>query len=58
MSKFRFTYICADSNAEVVVARLKVIVAESEGEAQEIFDEWANGLDDYIDVISVKEDEV
>lgn len=54
MSKFRFTYTYGDSE----VARLKVIVAESEGEAQEIFDEWASGFDDYVDVISVKEDKV
>ncbi len=51
MSKFKFTFVYGDSNR----ARMKVVTAESEGEAVELFDEWAYGLDDFVDVISVVE---
>ncbi len=51
MSKFKFTFVYGDSNR----ARMKVVTAESEGEAVELFDEWADGLDDFVDVISVVE---
>lgn len=49
MSTYNITY---DRNG---MARLFTCKAESEGEAQDIFENFADGCDDYLEILSIKE---
>lgn len=49
MSKFNITY---DRNGRACLFKC---TAESEGEAQELFDQFADGCDDYLEILSIKE---
>ena len=52
MANFSITYTRGDSQRALAFEAYNV---ESEGEALELFDEYSDGLDDCVELVSIKE---